>query len=65
MKIGLFYYTVHFSTQEPERLFESKNYLGLVFCCFGSFFSGFGLRFLCCFVGVFNPLNLVHKAGLH
>lgn len=27
MRIALFYCTVHFSTQEPETLFESKNYL--------------------------------------
>lgn len=69
MRIALFYCTVHFSTQEPETLFESKKLSGLgFFRCFSSFFSDFGLGFfviVVVFLGFFTPLNLVHKAGLH
>lgn len=65
MRIALFYCTVRFSTQEPETLFESKNYLDFFVVVLVHFFLVLVWVFCCCSVGVFNPLNLIHKAGLH
>lgn len=67
MRIALFYCTVHFSTQEPETLFESKNYPHLgFFVVLVHFFRTLGFFVVVVvLLGFFTPQNLVHKAGLH